>query len=84
MTSGTAGGDVDADFRHRLATEINAWERDGLIAADQAQAILRRYEPSAGGALPASSYPGDDEPLFRLQTPGSASSSSAGPFPSSA
>ena len=66
MTSGLAGGDGDADFRHRLATEISAWERDGLIAAEQAQAILERYVSSADSTSPAASDTSDRQSAVTL------------------
>lgn len=34
----------DDDFRGRLAVEVDAWQRDGLITAEQARGILARYE----------------------------------------
>ena len=35
----------DADYRFvsRLREEVNAWQRDGTITAEQAQAVLARY-----------------------------------------
>ncbi len=66
MASAPEGGNGDAEFRHRLTTEVGGWEREGLVTAAQAQAILRRYdlparesppsEPAAtasGGAAPS-------------------------------
>ena len=41
--------DVGRSFVSRLREEVEAWQRDGTITADQAQAILARYpEDSAG------------------------------------
>ena len=39
------------DFPRRLATEIGNWEQDGLVSAEQAQAILRRYDAPSVGLL---------------------------------
>ena len=53
MATGPAGGNGDAEFRNRLASEVGGWEREGLVSAEQAQAILRRYDLSATETLPA-------------------------------
>lgn len=57
MTSGPATGDGDAEFRGRLSTEVNAWTLDGIISAEQAEAILGRYEVPADGTFT------DEDPL---------------------
>ena len=51
MATGPAGGAADAEFRVRLESEIGAWEQDGLVSAEQAQAILRRYDAPSVGLL---------------------------------
>jgi uncharacterized membrane protein len=35
---------TDDEFRGRLAVEVEAWQRDGLITPEQARSILARYE----------------------------------------
>ncbi len=65
MATGSAGGSADPEFRVRLESEIGDWEQDGLVSAEQAQAILRRYDapsvellagtpaaPGSGGSTP--------------------------------
>ncbi len=52
MSTGPAAGGGDTEFLSRLSTEIDVWQRDGLVSAEQAAAILRRYEVPAVAALP--------------------------------
>ncbi len=49
MASGPEDGNGDSEFRRRLAIEVGTWERDGIISAEQSQAILRRYASSPEG-----------------------------------
>ena len=61
MATGPAAGSADAEFRVRLEAEIGDWERNGLVSAEQAQAILRRYESPTGGTSSGGPYPGSGE-----------------------
>jgi len=38
----------EVEFRGRLAREVDAWQREGLIATDQARAIFARYDLDRG------------------------------------
>ena len=55
MATGPAEAPGDAEFRRRLTREVDGWERDGLVSAEQAQSILRRYPPIAAEAPAAES-----------------------------
>lgn len=47
MVSASERGNGEADFGRRLVIEVAAWEREGLVSGEQAQAILRRYDSPA-------------------------------------
>lgn len=58
MSTAPASGNGDAEFRRRLPREVSGWAADGVISAEQAEWILRRYptaaenEPANGEASP--------------------------------
>ena len=52
MFTGPAAGGDDTEFLSRLSTEVHVWQRDGLVSAEQAAAIVRRYEVPAVAAFP--------------------------------
>ncbi len=52
MVTGPGDGSGEADFGRRLVIEVAAWEREGLVSGEQAQAILRRYDSPATESPP--------------------------------
>ncbi len=62
MSTGSVSGNGDSEFRRRLSIEVGGWQREGLISAEQAGEILRRYEPSTSGRPPGDPGYGAGDP----------------------
>ena len=43
MATAPGQGNGDAEFRRRLTREVSVWAADGVVSAEQAASILRRY-----------------------------------------
>lgn len=55
MTNDPGSGSGDTEFRRRLSAEVRDWAADGVISAEQAESILRRYPVAPTDEAPAES-----------------------------